>query len=359
MTNDSGRVRAVNRYLIQPRSAHMQSPHSVVFGTNLLLPSPGMEEMADNILAILHKKSEENGHPNTFELCKMKLTKFPSGEHEPEILEPVRGATVFSLHPMQLPDPNTGLVNLILMNDALVSADVYKIKLVLPFIPFQRNDRRKDNKRVSISARAVAKVVQAYSEVRQVITLDLHADQEVGLYNIPVDNIGATTVFLKDIRRRHHNDLSNIIAVSPDVGSANRSRRIARKLDVPLAIIDKDREGPGNSKVLGITGTSVRGKDAKLFDDIIDTGGTIINAARKLVEEGAKSVEVFGIHGLFSADATEKFAKAGFQVRVTDSIPQSAEFRAKHASWLTYVSVDELLANAIYAASVMRGSIPK
>ncbi|MDP3645960.1 MAG: ribose-phosphate diphosphokinase [bacterium] len=334
----------------------MQS-HATVYGENLLLPTPGMEEMAGNVFERLQKQSEQNGHANTFEMCKMKLTPFPSGEYEPELLESVRGATVFLLHPMQLPNPNVGLVNLLLIIDALMRADIGRIKLVLPFIPFQRNDRRKDNARVSISAKVVANLIERYAAVRHIITLDLHTDQEVGLYNIPVDNIGATVIFLDDVRRRFNNDLSNLVVVSPDVGSANRVRRVARKLNAPLAIIDKDRKGPGQAEVLGILGMSVKGKDAILFDDMIDTGGTIINAARKLREEGARSVEMYAIHGLFSGQALERFKDAGFPVRVTASIPRTEEFREAHASWLTYVSIDQLLAKAIYAATVMRESI--
>jgi ribose-phosphate pyrophosphokinase len=340
------------------RSLQMEL-HASVFGGNLLLPSPSMEPMARTIFALLQKKGGRKSNPNSFELSKMKLTAFPSGEYEPEILESVRGANVFLLHPMQLPNPNTGLVNLLLTVDALVSADVGKIRLVLPFIPFQRNDRRKDNKRVSISARTVANMIQMYPAVQGVITLDLHADQEVGLYNIPVDNIPATVVFLEDLQRRRNNNLSNTMVVSPDVGSANRVRRIARRLDVPLAIIDKDRKGPGDTEVLGLLGTSVKGMDTVLFDDMIDTGGTIINAAKKLLDEGAKSVEIYAIHGLFSGEALEKFTKAGIHVSVTESIPRSPEFRAEHSSWLTYVPIDQLIADAIYESSQMRGSISK
>ncbi len=332
--------------------------HSAVFGTNLLLPSPGMEDMADRIFALLQKMSVENGHANTFELCKMKLTAFSGGEYEPEILEPVRGATVFLLHPMQLPSPNDGIANLVLINEALMSADVHKIKVVLPFIPYQRNDRRKDNKRVSISARAVARMIQTYSQVSNVITLDLHADQEVGFYNIPVDNIGATKVFLDDLRRRRSNDLSKTMVMSPDVGSANRSRRTSRKLNVPLGIIDKDRKGPGDADVHNVLG-DVEGMDVVLFDDIIDTGGTIINGANALMDRGANSVELYGVHGILSGKAIERFAKAGFQVRITNSIPRPKEFWEEHKSWLTEVRVDGLLADAIYESSLMRGSISK
>lgn len=332
--------------------------HSAVFGTNLLLPSPGMEEMAKRIYTILHEKSQANGHPNTFDMCRMNLTAFASGEHEPEILEPIRGATVYLLHGMQLPNPNVGLVNLHLINEALVRADVHKIRAVLPFIPFQRNDRRKDNKRVPISARAVAKVIQSYAEVGQVITLDLHADQEVGYYDIPVDNIPATSIFLEDLKVRRKGDLSNTMVFSPDIGSVVRNRRAARNLGVPLGIIDKDRKGPGQTEVMAVLG-DVAGKDAVLFDDMIDTGGTIISAAQRLMDEGANSVDIYGVHGLLSGNAVEKFAKAGFQVRVTDSIPRPEEFWKAHELWLTRVSVGGLLADAIYESSLMRGSVSK
>lgn len=320
---------------------------------NVLLPSPGMEESAKNILWLVNAHMSNDALP--FETSPLKLTHFPNGEYEPRLLETVRGAHVFLLHPMQLPDPNACLVNLHLIKDALVGAAVGKITLVLPYISFMRQDRRKDNARVSISARAVAKLVQTH--VSQIITLDLHADQEVGFFDIPVNNMPGATLFESDLRNRYDSDVSNVIAVSPDIGSVVRTRRIANRLRVPLAIVDKDRKGPGDSRVMGIMGESVEGKDAVLFDDLIDTGGTILNAARAVLEAGAKSAEIYATHGLFCGDAVKKFASSGIPVRVTPSIPRSAEFLAEHASWLSYVSADQYLAEAIYQSTVMRGSI--
>lgn len=323
---------------------------------HVLLASPGMEDMAKNLLWLINAHAQKENTP-LFDSAGMSLKGFANGEHEPKLLETVRGAHVFLLHPMQLPDPNAALVNLHLIKDALMSAAVGKITLVLPYLSFMRQDRRKDNERVPISARAVARLIQ--QGVEQIITLDLHSDQEVGFFKIPVDNIPGSVVCMGDLLERHGQNLSNVIAVAPDVGSATRVRRISRKLDVPLAIIDKDRKGPGQAEVLGILGQSVKGMQAVLFDDMIDTGGTIINAANYVLEEGAESVEIYAIHGLFCGNALENFARSNIQVRVTNTIPRSPVFRAYHESWLTYVSIEQLLAEAIHQASRPRGSISK
>lgn len=329
-------------------------PH--VNGGNILLSSPGMDDMAENIFWILQRQATTNGWA-PFERCTMSLARFPNGEHEPELTETVRGAHVFLLHPMQLPDPNAAVVNLLLMLDALTSAAVGKITLVLPYMSFMRQDRRKDNKRVPISARAIIKAIEYYKPtVAQVITLDLHADQEAGFFTIPVDNIPGAGVCIEDLRERLGDELQNIVVVSPDIGSVTRVRRIARKLHAPLAIIDKDRKGPGNSEVIGIMGESVQGRHAVLFDDMIDTGGTIINAAKKVLEEGAASIEIYAIHGLFCGAALEQFRAAQIPVRVTNSIPRSMEFKFEHNSWLSFVSIAPLLAEAIYQTCVVRGS---
>lgn len=332
----------------------------VIRSGNVLLASPGMEETAKNVHWLLQQHAEADGQEGAFELGKMSLKPFPNGEYEPKLLEPVRGARVFLFHPMQLPDPNAGLVNLLTINDALMRADVGRVTLVLPYMSFMRQDRRKDGARVPITARAVANLIESCPAVKQIITIDLHADQEVGFFNIPVDNMSASGVLVDDLRQRLNNKLSMLMVGSPDIGSAPRNRRIARKLNVPLVIIDKERPESGQSEVVDMYGKDIKGMRVALFDDIIDTGGSVINAAHKLLEEGAAQVEIYAAHGIFSGDAVEKFRKAGIQVRVTTSIPRSPQFVAEHAEWLTYVSTtDQLFADAIYEASQMRGSVSK
>ena len=325
---------------------------------NVLLATPGMEEVTDDIRYLLDKHSKKDDTPQ-FETCGMVLKKFANGEYESDIKETVRGATVFLVHPMQLPNPNDCLVNLLLLCDNLMRAHVGGITLVLPYMSYMRQDRRKDNARVPISARAIANLIESNSKVKQVITMDLHSDQEVGFFNIPVDNIPGTRVLVEDLMHRHDNNVSNIVVVSPDVGSAARVRRIARWIKAALAIIDKDRKGPGDSKVMAIMGEDVAGKHAVLFDDLIDTGGTILSAAYALMEAGAKSVEIRATHGLFCGDAIAKFAKANIPVYVTPSIPRTEEFRKEHADWLHYVSFAEMFANVIYENSLPRGSASK
>lgn len=332
----------------------------IVRSGNVLLASPGMEDMAKNVHWLLQKQTEEEGQQGAFELGRMGLEKFPNGEYEPKILESVRGARVFLFHPMQLPDPNVCLVNLLTTCDALMRADVGRVTLVLPYMSFMRQDRRKDGARVPITARAVANLIESCTAVKQIITMDLHADQEAGFFNIPIDNMSASGVLVEDLKQRLGRQIKNTVVVTPDVGSAPRVRRIARKIAVPFALIDKDHKGAGDSEVLGMYGESVKGRNAILFDDMIDTGGTILNAAHKLLEEGAASAEIYAGHGVFSGKAVEKFKKAGIQVRVTSSIPRSAEFVAENANWLTFISTtDQLFSDAIFEASQMRGSVSK
>ncbi|OGG57632.1 hypothetical protein A2765_00185 [Candidatus Kaiserbacteria bacterium RIFCSPHIGHO2_01_FULL_56_24] len=314
-----------------------------------------MEAMASNILYLINKQARKDDVP-AFEPAKMSVKGFANGECEPELLETVRGAHVYLLHPMQLPDPNTALVNLHIIKDALMRAAVGKVTLVLPYLSFMRQDRRKDGARVPISAKAIANLIQP--GVQQLITMDLHADQEVGFFEIPVDNIPGSTVLIDDLKHRLGGDLKTVTVVAPDVGSAARVRRIARKLGVPMAIIDKDRRAPGEAEVLGLYGR-VDYRRVVLFDDMIDSGGTIISAAKAMLEHRAHSVEIYATHGLLTGEATKKFAQAGIPVRITNSIPRSEEYRTAHADWLTYVSIDQLLAEAIYQTTRIRGSVSK
>ena len=185
------------------------------------------------------------------------------------------------------------------------------------------------------------------------------ADQEQGFFSIPVDNINARVVHAEYFRKKFHNDFSTVVVVAPDFGGAVRARRFATRLGehVPVSIIDKRRPGPNEVEVIGFVGEGVAGRDVILYDDMIDTGGTIRAAAGEIRRLGARSVCVCATHALFSAGADAEFKKAGFQVAVTPSIPRPEAYWEAHASWLECVSIDELLTSAIHQASLVGGSI--
>lgn len=282
-------------------------------------------------------------------------TLFANGELKPFIPETVRGKHVFFLHPLQEPDPNIALMLMFLTADALKRASVSGITLVLPYIPYLRQDR-KDEPRTPISARLIADLIETNRKVERLITLDIHADQEQGFFSIPVDNISARTVHAEYFRTKFHNNFQNIVVVAPDFGSAVRARRFAQKLgkDVPVSIIDKRRTGPNQIEVIGFIGPSVANKHVIIYDDMIDTGKTIRGAMSEIIRQGALSVCMCATHGIFSQRAEESFAIAGQQIVVAGTIPRTSEYIVRNSAWLSFVQIDELLADAISGNSVSK-----
>jgi len=323
-------------------------------GSIVLLSSPGMSDTAGRIVHLLQKSGDYR-----FCHCEVSYTTFKNGEIKPKILETVRSKKVYFLHDMQDPDPNIAVMKLLLVNDALKRASVTDINLVLPYMPYLRQDR-KDESRVPISARLLADVIETNHKVERIITLDMHADQEQGFFNIPVDNLYGMMVLAEYFKKKYEHDFSNIVVVAPDFGSAVRARRFAKRLGpgVPVVIIEKRRSHEG-VETLGSIGSDLKGKDAIVFDDMIDSGGTNVAAANFLYAEGVKNVVSAATHGLFSADAVKKLGCAGLEVVVTPSIPRSESFKEKHASWVSFASIDELLAEAIKETSIVGGSISK
>lgn len=321
---------------------------------NVLLSSPGMHEMAERIMPLLKARSAHFSHQ------RVGYTPFANGEIKPQIPETVRGMHAFFLHPLQHPDPNTALMSMLLTCDALTRGSVAGITLVLPYIPYLRQDR-KDKPRVPISARLVADLIESNPRVDRLITLDMHADQEQGFFSIPVDNLSGSVVHAEYFRKRFNNDFSNVVVVAPDFGSAVRARRFAARLNenVPVSIIDKRRPGPNKVKVIGFVGESVENRDIILYDDMIDTGGTIRAAVEEILRRGARSACICVTHALFSGDAEESFLEARYPVVVTPSIPRPYNYWRRHEAWLEAVSIDELLAGAMHEASTIGGSLSK
>lgn len=272
-------------------------------------------------------------------VSKNIVTKFADGELKIKIEENIRGQDVFIVQSTNPPAEN--LVELLLFLDAAKRASADRITAVIPYYGYARQDR-KDEPRVPISAKLIADLI-ATSGAERVLTIDLHAEQIQGFFNIPVDHLYAVPVFIDYL---HQLNLKNCIVVSPDAGRVNRVRAFARRLgkDIPIAIIDKRRTGPNQSMVANVIG-EVQGKNAIIYDDMIDTGGTIIDAAEALVNKGVKEIYVCGVHGLFSGDAIPRLNKSPIKkIVITNTVKI---VREKMIDKLNILSIAELLAEAI------------
>lgn len=317
----------------------------------VLISSPGMHTMGDAIQGILRENGVEFPHYH------LECTQFANGEILPLIPETVRRQHVFFLHPLQHPDPNTALMSMLLANDAMKRASISGITLVVPYIPYLRQDR-KDKSRVPISARLIADLIESNRLVQGIITVDMHADQEQGFFSIPVDNLTSTSLFAGYFGELLKADDRKIVAVAPDFGGAVRTRRFAKQLgDIPVAIIEKRRPEPNKSEILSVIG-DVEGAVAVIFEDMIDTGGTIQKTALALRDMGALEVCLSATHGILSGEAGEMFAQSGLRVACTNSIPRDDAFLEQNP-WLEIVPIDRMLADAILEASLVGGSVSK
>jgi ribose-phosphate pyrophosphokinase len=248
-------------------------------------------------------------------LTKALVRRFADMEIFVEIQENVRGADVFVLQSTSYP-ANDHLMELLIIIDALRRASARRITAVIPYFGYARQDR-KSGSRTPISAKLVANLI-THAGADRVLTLDLHAGQIQGFFDIPTDNLFAAPVMVRDIKQRF--DLSDIIVVSPDVGGVVRARGLAKRINVPLAIIDKRRERPGESEVANVIG-EVDGHVCILVDDIVDSGGTLLNAADALLEQGASSVYGYISHGVLSGGAVARVNKSNLkELVITDSI---------------------------------------
>ncbi len=273
-------------------------------------------------------------------LVHSSIKKFADGEIYIEINENIRGNSIFLIQSISSP-ANDNLMELLLCVDALKRSSAKNITTVIPYFGYARQDR-KVAPRTSISAKLVSNLITK-AGVDRVVTVDLHAGQIQGFFDIPVDNLFATPIFARHIKKNLKE--KNLICVSPDIGGVERTRALARKLDIGISIIDKRRPAPGKSQVMNVIG-NVKNKTCIIVDDIIDSGGTIINAAQALINRGAKEVHVYITHGVLSGEAVEKIKKSKIKnLVVTDTIDNSNKL--KKAKNIEVLSICNLLGEAI------------
>lgn len=274
-------------------------------------------------------------------LGKANVGRFSDGEVQVEILENVRGKDVFIVQPTGNPT-DSHLMELLLMVDAVRRASAGRITAVIPYFGYSRQDRRPRSARVPISARVVADMITGVGTNR-VLTVDLHSDQIQGFFDIPVDNVYASPVLLSDIWRSKY---PNVMVVSPDVGGVVRARAMAKQLGgADLAIVDKRRPGPNIAKVMNIIG-DVRGRSCVLLDDMVDTAGTLCEAARVLKEEGAARVLAYCTHAVLSGPAVQRIGDSVLdEIVVTDTIPLRSE--ASSCDKIRQLSIADMLAETM------------
>ncbi|MFM7972355.1 MAG: ribose-phosphate pyrophosphokinase, partial [Betaproteobacteria bacterium] len=251
------------------------------------------------------------------DLGKAHVGRFSDGEVTVEIQQNVRARDVFVVQPTCAPT-NENLMELMIMVDALKRASARRITAVIPYFGYARQDRRPRSTRVPISAKVVANLLETVG-VERVLTMDLHADQIQGFFDIPVDNIYASPVLLSDLKSKNYRDL---VVVSPDVGGVVRARALAKQLGCDLAIIDKRRPAANVSEVMHVIG-EIEGRNCVIMDDMIDTAGTLVKAAEVLKERGAKKVYAYCTHPIFSGPAIDRISKGDAldEVVVTNTIP--------------------------------------
>ena len=273
-------------------------------------------------------------------LVNSNIKKFSDGEIYVEINENIRGNNIFIIQSISSP-ANDNLLEMLLCIDALKRSSAKNITAVIPYFGYARQDR-KVVPRTSISAKLVSNLITKAGADR-VVTVDLHAGQIQGFFDIPVDNLFATPIFYRHIKKRL--ELNNLVCVSPDIGGVERSRALGKLLGVELAIVDKRRPAPGKSKVMNIIG-NVKDKVCIIVDDIIDSGGTIVNAAKKLKDKGAKEIHVYITHGVLSGEAVKKIKNSPIKnLVITDTIDNSKKIN--NVKNIEILSISNLLGEAL------------
>lgn len=300
----------------------------------LAVPSHGFKLMSGSANRAL---AEEMASQLGLELCKVTLSRFADGELFVRIDENVRGNDVFIVQPTNPPADN--LMELLLLIDAAKRASAARVTCVMPYYGYSRQDR-KDQPRVAIGAKLVANMIMTAGADR-LLGVDFHQHQLQGFFDVPVDHLYAAPVFVSHFKRKN---LHDVVVVAPDVGSAKMARGFAKRLDGTLAIIDKRRPRANVSEVVNVVG-EVEGRDCILADDMIDTAGTVSEAARALKELGAGDVYVCATHALLSGPAKERLSAAPIkEVVVTDTIAIREESKF---DTLTVLSVGDLLSKAV------------
>jgi ribose-phosphate pyrophosphokinase len=271
-----------------------------------------------------HSLAEAIGDYLDLPLTQAQVRRFADNEVFVVIEENVRGEDVFLIQSTSYP-ANDNLMELLICIDALTRASARRITAVMPYFGYARQDR-KTGGRTPISAKLVANLITR-AGAHRVLTMDLHAGQIQGFFDIPTDNLLATPVLADDIRM-HYPRSSELMIVSPDVGGVVRARALAKRLNADLAIVDKRRSGPGESEVMNIIG-EVKDRRCILFDDIVDSAGTLCNAASALIEHGATEVSAYVTHGVLSGAASDRVSKSALkELVITDSIEAGDTVRA-------------------------------
>ena len=290
-------------------------------------PVPSEKDMADSLMVFTG-----NANPKLaadvvkhldISIGNATVGKFSDGEVAVELLENVRGRDVFVLQPTCAPT-NDNLMEVLTMADALKRASAARITAAIPYFGYARQDRRPRSARVPISAKLVANMLHT-AGIDRILTVDLHADQIQGFFDIPVDNIYATPILLNDVQRQQ---IDNLTVVSPDIGGVVRARAMAKALNADLAIIDKRRPKANVAEVMNVIG-EIQDRTCLIVDDMIDTANTLCKAASALKERGATRVLAYATHPVFSGEAVSRIASSDIdQVVVTDTIPLSADAQA-------------------------------
>jgi len=296
----------------------------------VLFAGPASKELGSQIARYLNEP-----------LGFMQVGAFSDGETSIEVSQNIRGMDIFLIQSTYQPG-NEHLMQLLLMADACKRASANSVSAVIPYFGYSRQDRRPRNTRGPVSAKLVVDLIET-ADIKRVITVDLHADQIEGFFSIPVDNIYSSTILMSDMWRQGYPDQ---VIVSPDVGGVQRARAIARRLgNASLAIIDKRREAANKSEVMNIIG-DVDQKTAIIFDDMVDTAGTLCNAAAALKEKGALKTVAYAAHPVLSGPAIERIADSELdQLVVTNTIPLSQE--AKDTGKIRQLTIAELLGETI------------
>jgi len=272
-------------------------------------------------------------------LSGLFIQRFSDGEIFIQIRETIRGLDAFFIQSTSAP-ANDSLMELLIFLDAAKRASAHYICVVIPYFGYARQDR-KNASRTPITAKLVADLISTAGATR-VLTMDLHAGQIQGFFNIPVDNIYASPIFIQDIQSRPMDD---VVVVSPDVGGVVRARALAKRLHVPMAIVDKRRPAPNEAKVMNIIG-DVQGRHCILVDDMVDTAGTLCSAAEALMQKGASKVSAYATHGVLSGPAAERIAASCLhELVVTDTIAQPGH--VLNTGKVRIISAAPLLAEAI------------
>lgn len=270
-------------------------------------------------------------------MCHANITRFSDGEVQVKVVDNVRGADCFVIQPTCAP-VNENIMELLIISDALRRASARRITAVLPYYGYSRQDRKAEP-RVPISAKLVANLITA-SGVSRVLTMDLHAGQIQGFFDIPVDHLYGTPVFLKYLKEKN---LQDITIVSPDAGGVERARAFAKHLNADLAIVDKRRPRPNEAAIMNIIG-DVKGRTAIIFDDLVDTAGTLTKVAAAIKEKGATRVFATASHGVLSGAAIQRIEESPIEeLIITDSIPLTNRTSNK----IKVLAISSLFAEAI------------